>query len=352
MHNYVLRGRAILLPRLAPLVAAAVLLTACGSSASSSSSTSSSTGGAAQSSTGGNQPLSGKTIAYIKTGDLEYYNYSAKGAQAAVAKLGGTTKVYDSQLNPATELANVRNAVTAKVNGIVLFPLSDASAQAEVRLANAAKIPVVLLYGFSANPPPAAGFVQINFSNYAEALGKAFAKIVPTGDVAMITGQPGRSEVVAFDAGFQKGFGRHFVTILSGDYLRQKALSDAQDIIAKYPNLTGLVVGNEDMAAGAIGGLGSKISQVAVAAQNGSPEGNTLLKAGKLKATVGGSPSQEAAMAVKLVQMAIAGNPMGEKLCGTPWAVNTSSDIKSVTWVPTSQVISSSLTDPPPCSSK
>ncbi|MCF8525990.1 MAG: sugar ABC transporter substrate-binding protein [Candidatus Nanopelagicales bacterium] len=299
--------------------------------------------------------LQGKNIAYIQPGAAEYYVRSAEGAVAAVEDLGGTAKVYDSAFDPTKELANVKSAILEGVDGIVLFPLSDASAKAELRLANEAGIPISVLYGYSEeNAPNGAGFVQVDFFNYAKALGEAFAKEVPEGPIAIVSGTLGRSEVTAFRDGFVSGFGdeSRIVEEIPGDYSRDKAFQATQDIITKHPDLAGLVVGNEDMAVGAVSALGDMASQVKVATQNGSPEGNQFLNDGKFAVTVGASPSQESALAVNFLAQTLGGTPAVEKLCYTPWAINTPGAISSVDWAPTPEVIASALTLPPACSTQ
>lgn len=299
--------------------------------------------------------LAGKTIAIIQSGAAEYYLKSTAGSQAAITQLGGQSKVFDSAFDTTKELANVNAAIASKVDGIILFPLTDASAKAELRLANNAKIPVSVLYGYSTeNEPNAVGFVQVNFVNQAKALGAAFAKLVPSGPIAIVSGTVGRSEVTAFHDGFVAGFGdaSRIVEELPGNYDRKVAFSATQDIITKHPDLAGLVVGNEDMAAGAVSALGSKLSQVKVASQNGSPEGNALLTNGSLAVTVGASPTQEAAMSVRYLADALAGTPITKKLCNTPWAINMPGSIKSVSWDTSADVIGGGLADPPPCSSQ
>ena len=351
------------IPRLgiaaASVAALSLVLAACSSEstpaavASSAPAEASAVASAAPSAAAEVMPLAGKTIAYIQAGDIEYYALSAKGAEQAAAALGGTAKVFNSAFDPQKELANVNDAIAQGVDGIVLFPLSDASAKAELKLANDAGIPMTVLYGYSdAVASMGAGFVQIDFYNYAKALGEAFIKDVPSGPVAIISGQLGRSEVTAFREGFIAGFGdeSRIVEEVAGDYSRQKALNAAQDIITKHPDLAGLVVGNEDMAVGAYAGLGDKASQVKIATQNGSPEGNKYLEEGKFAVTVGGSPSQESALAVNLLAQAIAGTPVSSKLCLTPWAVNTTSLIQSVDWIPTPEIITGALQVPAPCS--
>lgn len=335
---------------IAAFAALAVGLTACGSS---SDSTSESTESAptteesteSEATAAGDKPLEGKTIAYIQTGSLEYYEYSAEGAKTAIEVLGGTPEVLNSELDPQKELANVQDAVTKQVDGIVLFPLSDASEKAAVKEANDAGIPISIvgIIPLEEIQPKIAGDAAVHFLDYAKVLGEAFAEVVPSGPIAMITGAEGRQEVSEFKKAFAEGFGddARIVETLDGEYLRPKAFSLTQDIMAKHPDLKGLVVQNEDMAVGAVQALGPKVSQVAVTSQNGSPIGNKLLEEEKLKVTIGASPTQEATLSVRLLAQEIAGEPASEseKLCATPFALNYPGEIQSEPYEATPELV-------------
>jgi ribose transport system substrate-binding protein len=333
---------------LAALVALAIGVAACGSSSDSSDSTESaaSTEAATEESStaeASDKPLEGLTIAYIQTGSLEYYEYSAEGAKTAIEVLGGKPEVLNSELDPQKELANVQDAVTKQVDGIVLFPLSDASEKAAVKEANDAGIPISIvgIIPLEEIQPMIAGDAAVHFLDYAKVLGEAFAEVVPSGPIAMITGAEGRQEVFEFKKAFAEGFGddSRIVETVDGEYLRPKAFSLTQDIMAKHPDLKGLVVQNEDMAVGAVQALGPKVSQVAVTSQNGSPVGNALLEEEKLKVTIGASPTQEATLSVRLLAEDIAGEPAAEKLCATPFALNYPGDIQSEPYEATPELV-------------
>ena len=105
-------------------------LAACGSdddAGGSAPKQSASSGAAQDGGGGGGMSLDGKTIAFIQTGNIEYYEYGRQGAQMAIKQLGGKTKVYQSQFDAQKELANVQAAITQQADGVVLFPLSSAS---------------------------------------------------------------------------------------------------------------------------------------------------------------------------------------------------------------------------------
>lgn len=340
------KGRWLLL--LMSAVVLVVGLAACGGSSDSTSSSatesSASTEAEGTEATGSSdKPLDGKTIAYIQTGSLEYYEYSAEGAKTAIEVLGGTPEVLNSELDPQKELANVQDAVTKQVDGIVLFPLSDASQKSAIEEANDAGIPISIvgIIPQEEMQPLIAGDAAVHFLDYAKVLGEAFAEVVPSGPIAIITGAEGRQEVAEFKQAFAEGFGddSRIVEELDGEYLRPKAFALTQDIMAKHPDLKGLVVQNEDMAVGAVQALGPKVSQVSVTSQNGSPVGNELLEEDKLKVTIGASPTQEATLSVRLLAEDIAGEPAAEKLCATPFALNYPGDIQSEPYEATPELV-------------
>ena len=81
-----------------------------------------------------------------------------------------------------------------------------------------------------------------------------------------------------------------------GDWNRQKAFDQMQNLITSNPNLKAVFVQNEDMALGAIQALkqAGKEKDVAIVSQNGAPYGLESIAADGIKATVGWSPAQEA----------------------------------------------------------
>jgi ribose transport system substrate-binding protein len=328
------------------LVAGLLVATACGDDDDGAEATT-----AAATSSGGSsldEAFAGKTIAYIQTGSLDYYNYSAEAAKLAIEQLGGTADVYNSQLDPQKELANVQNAIAKGVDGVVLFPVSAASEKSELRLLKRAGIPTVVLYGYDPSlEDEAAAFIQADFEPYTEPLGAKLNELVPTGKVAEITGLSGRADVEGFSAGFRKGLGdsSRIVEKIDAQYLRQKAFNATRTLLTKHPDLKAIFVHNEDMAVGVVRALGPKVDEVAVVSQNGSPPGIEMLKEGKLKATVGLSPTQEGAMAVKLLAESITGQGP-PKLCYPPHALNTPEQIDSFPWEASPENVAEALKTP------
>jgi len=129
-----------------------------------------------------------------------------------------------------------------------------------------------------------------------------------------------------------------YVGDLPGDWNRQKAFSQMQNLITSYPDLKACFVENEDMALGAIQALkeAGKDQQVAIVSQNGAPYGLESIAAGGIKATVGWSPSQEAQLALRTLVNYIHGKKDQPKLTITPMTVITKTNISAATpWEPT-----------------
>ena len=282
--------------------------------------------------------LAGKTIAYIQTYSNPYYDGTAEGVKLTAKRFGADTLVLVSNFNPATERANVQDAITKRVAGVVLEPSTAQSAASNLALLNEAGIPAVVLYGYSPDLiSEAEGFLHVNYSKTGEAAGAALAKALPAGEVAVITGALGRGDAEEMLAGFKRGLGddNRVVSVLDGYWDRQKAFKAAQDIITKTPNLKGLFVMNEPMAAGAIQALGDKLSGVTIVSQNGSPEGLTLIEKGSLVATSAWSPVIEGIMATQILKDALNGKQLADadKVCLVPFVTVTKGNVaQSPSW--------------------
>lgn len=294
-------------------------------------------------------PLAGKTVAYIQTYSNPYYEGTAQGVKLAAKSLGADTLVLISNFDPATERANVQDAITKKVSGVVLEPSTVQSSASSLALLKEAGIPTVVLYGYSPDLiSQAAGFVQVNYSQTGQAAGAALAKALPAGEVAVITGALGRGDAEEMLAGFKRGLGdeSRIVSVLDGLWDRQKAFKAAQDIITKTPDLKGLFVMNEPMAAGAIQAIGDKTSAIAIVSQNGSPEGLALIKKGTLVATSAWSPVVEGIIATRILNDALGGKPLADadKVCLVPYVTVTKDNIaESPSWTPDEATLTSAM---------
>jgi ABC-type sugar transport system substrate-binding protein len=282
-------------------------------------------------------------IAYIRATNEPYYKYGFDGAQMMAQAMGVELYGYVSDLKPERELASIEDAITQKMDGIVLVSISQTSIASSVNTAFKAKVPIFMLFGYSEDlKDKMVGSVQADGKISGKAIGKWVAENIPEGEVACIMGQPGRGDAEMYRDNFvsemEKNPNLKFVAAVPGDWNRQKAFTQMQNLITSFPDLKACFVQNEDMALGAIQALkeAGKEDQVAIVSQNGAPYGLESISAGGIKATVGWSPSQEAQLALRMLVEYIRDKKVPPKLTMTPMTVITKENVGSATpWEPT-----------------
>ena len=281
-------------------------------------------------------------IAYIRPTNEPYYKFGFDGAKMMADMMGVEILGYISDMKPEREIASVEDAITQQVDGIVLMSVSASSLAAGINKAHDAGIPIQMIFGY--NPDlldKMVGSVQADCNLSGSIMGKWVAENIPGGEVAVIMGLPGRGDAECYRDAFireaEKNSKIKIVASVPGDWNRQKAFNQMQTLITGYPNLKAVFVQNEDMSLGAIKALeeAGKAGQVQIVSQNGAPYGLESIGAGGIKATVGWSPSQEAALAFRLLVEHLQGKEV-PKLTITPMKVITRDNIgEAVPWEPT-----------------
>ncbi len=282
-------------------------------------------------------------IAYIRPTNEPYYKYGFDGAKMMADAMGVELYGYISDLKPERELASVEDAITQKMDGIICESISQTSIESSVNTAYDAKVPIFMLFGYTESlKDKMVGSVQADGKLSGKTIGTWVAQNIPEGQVAVIMGQPGRGDAEmyrdAFLSEMQKNPKLKFVAAVPGDWNRQKAFNQMQNLITSFPDLKACFVENEDMALGAIQALkeAGKDQQVAIVSQNGAPYGLESIAAGGIKATVGWSPSQEAQLALRTLVAYIRGDKNQPKLTITPMTVITKDNVSAATpWEPT-----------------
>lgn len=181
-------------------------------------------------------------IAYIQTGAFDYYQRGTDGAQLAAPKLGVELVVLNSDLKPEKELANVEDAISQKVDGIVLFSVGRASEEAALAKAKTAGIPVAILYGYDPSlESSGAVFMQADVNKTGQMAGEWVAKNVAKGSVAVIQGALGRGDAEAYTTSFTTAIASNpdlkIVGTPAADWARDKAVAAMQNLLTANPGL-------------------------------------------------------------------------------------------------------------------
>ncbi len=298
-----------------------------------------------------------RTIAFMRGGPDPYYQYGLNAAQAAADQLGVKLVTYSANNDPTQELANVQDAITKGVDGILIYAVSLSSERAAIAQAKRAHVPIFFQYGYDPSLlKDAAGFMEIDFLKFGEPIGEAIGRLVPAGEVAVVTGKLGRGDAEGYALSFKDGLKAvgskaEVVAELAADWDRQKALEAATQILSAHPAVKAIYAANDDMAVGvaiAIDRAG-KTGQVLLGSCNGAPYGLDLIRKGKMTLTNGNPPSIATVQSLKLLLGVIDGKVSPGQFYAAPTGITDISNIDAaVPWDASREQIAKWLAEPLP----
>jgi ABC-type sugar transport system substrate-binding protein len=251
-------------------------------------------------------PLAGKTIWEV---DVVNANPTltalAQAINLKIAAAGGTL-VRSFAINTAGQVdlslqaQGFDRAIAAKPAAIIWLVIDPKSMRPQVAKAAKAGIPVFSLVG---QPQGFTVAAVENIENYAQGylLGKTLGAALKPGDeVSMIESFP-TPNTIAEQAGAMKAMKQRGLKIV-GDPSKQRNATDIasgaqpimQGLLARFPNLKGMFVYNDDSALGAISAIraAGKRGKIVVVSRNGEDPAIAAIKSGDLLATCDINPIQ------------------------------------------------------------
>jgi ribose transport system substrate-binding protein len=215
-----------------------------------------------------------------------FYTLMETALNDEAAKQGVKIVAVDANMDNATQLNQVQDFITQKVDAIILTPVDSAGIESAIKLANDAKIPVFTMD----TAAKGAGVVvsHVATDNYAGGVldGKYAAEVLKgKGEVAII-GCAGIESIGQRTKGFEDAV-KDFPDIKIVAETDCKcdgavAASQTQDLLVTYPNLA-LVFGTGDpFALGALTSITAAKRNVFVVGLDGLPEGVAEVKKGGL----------------------------------------------------------------------
>jgi ABC-type sugar transport system substrate-binding protein len=231
------------------------LLAACGDDADKNKASADS--GAKTPAAGDGMPGKGKTIGVTLIGINEYVLGAATGVIKELEAGGYDVKLLSSNFTPDGEIKNFQTFVSQGVDGIITLPVTSASAARGALNAEKSSIPTVSLAWASESPADdiLVGRVRLNNVTGGKKIAEWLSQNADPGEVLLVQGFPGNEFSDDFDKGLAQGLaevggGWKIVGKVPGQYLRDKAITAAQNLTTAHPKARVIVTSVAEMGVG------------------------------------------------------------------------------------------------------
>ena len=256
----------------------------------------------------------GKMAHLMMTLRLEYVVNADAGAKSAAAALGLEHTALDGQLDSGRQLDQFEQQVTAGANAVMLHAPGGGSIKRIAQLANENKVWLDNTWGTLPwfTPYEAGDYwtlyaVPEEFSAHRDVtreVCKAVMDAFGGGELVGVTGVEGNSTDLIRSRGRDAAIGEFPKISLAGElpgkWNREDSQKAMEDLIARHPNLKGVVAQNDDVADGCIAALraaGMRPGEdVFVCGADGTSGGAEMIKRGQLLATSANVPQYMGAL--------------------------------------------------------
>lgn len=224
--------------------------------------------------------------------DSNSLNY-ANGVEERAGELEDSVNVtvIDSKSDISTQIAQVEDGVTQKVDAIIIQPNDAEALSGSVDLCKESGIPLIEMSLKTTNEDYTA-FVGLSDVVGGKILSEyIFEQLGGSGKVAHILGNEGSSAVNDRAEGFYEALEEYpdidMIAEQSAHWQRSEALELAEDWLTTYPDLNAIICQNDDMALGVVEAVESMGREdVLVGGVNAIADALTAVKEGRLDATV------------------------------------------------------------------
>lgn len=226
--------------------------------------------------------------------DVPFWRYLLKGIEAEAEKAGYTVTAYDSTNDAARQLSNAQDAISRKVDGILISPTDSSTAPRILQMAEQAGIPVVIA-DIGTDYGNYVSFVISDNFDGAYKVGLEAVRIfkennIAAPDVGQVSLSLARANGQKRANGWRKAmeeYGAKEVDIKQMQlYTAEETFKYVQDMLTANPGIKALFVHSDAPSIGAIRALQTSRmqNQVMLFGFDGVPEFVDYLKDGRLLA--------------------------------------------------------------------
>jgi inositol transport system substrate-binding protein len=211
----------------------------------------------------------------------------------AASQPGVELVMVDSKEDVATQLAQVENFVTQKVDAIVLIPANTDAADPMTKAAQDAGIPLVYVNRIPANLPKGVAYVGSESIQagimQAEWIAK---KLNGKGNVVIMNGNLAQEAAQKRTEGEKQVFAKYpdikIIREDTGNWHRDEGLALMENWLASGDKIDAVASNNDEMAIGALEAIDAagKLGQIIVGGVDASPDALQEMDKGRLNVTV------------------------------------------------------------------
>jgi len=192
----------------------------------------------------------------VHTLQTDFPNQIKESVEREAKKAGASVITVDARGDSATQVSQIQDLITRKVDAIIYIPAGAEAATVPVRAARAAGIPVVTL---DRNPEGAPGdtFIATDSFNATRELGEYVCQISGgQGNLAILQGQLGTTPEIDRDNGFKAAMSvcpgiREVARQASNMWLQEEGFAIAQDMLQRRPDINIIFGRSDGLAMGA-----------------------------------------------------------------------------------------------------
>lgn len=230
------------------------------------------------------------------------------------AKSAGINLVtVDAKGDVATELNQVEDLTTRKVDAIIMMPIDGKTSQSAAKLANSADIPLFILSTAfeKGSSVKEASYIGVDDTEAGRIQAEYVNKMLPDGGkLIYIVGTYGASWTDRRKAGFEekKDANLKVATEIQANGSRDEAKRVMEDLLRRYSKkgeISGLVTHNDEMALGAASAIkeaGRMDEFKVIVGVDGTPTGMKAISDGLMTATVKQNSAEQGVKAVDVVK--------------------------------------------------
>ena len=259
-----------------------------------------------------------KMVFIVKSMDNPFWNMMLGGAQMAAKDLGieikGLAPIKPN--NVEEQIRQMEDAITAKMDAIIVVPSDSKGIVPGIEKANRAGIPV-----FTSNSRAfggkVIGFAGAPNEEAAYFVAKAFLETLGgKGNVLILEGVPGAQTAIDRKAGIDRAV-KEFpnVKVLASQtakFSRVEGMRVMENLLQKFSKIDAVISANDEMALGAIEAIDAakRLKEIKVAGFDGNNDAMKSISEGRLMITGAQRPDAQAYWSVIATYMFLEGYPV------------------------------------------